>query len=103
METFGRAAELGLSYEEFCIDNWAGFIWKWTGYVRNIERREWLTSREIISIIYNQNAKKGQGKSGVKLFPLSIDNIIEFTPEIADTRYKAAIAAGWFENDKSIN
>ena len=94
---------MGQSYNDFCADDWAGFIWKWMGYMRNIERREWMTSREIVAMLYNQNAKKGQGKSGVKIFPLSIDNIIEFTPEVADERYRAAVAAGWFSKDKSVN
>lgn len=74
-------------------------MFKWTGYIRKIERTEWMVGREVIGIIYNTNAKKGQQKSGRKLFPLDIDNVRVFTPEEADANYKAAVKAGWFSNN----
>ena len=74
-------------------------MFRWLGYIRKIERTEWMVGREIVSIIYNVNAKKGKQKSGRNLFPLEIDNILIFTPEQAEANYQAAIKAGWFSNN----
>ena len=90
-----RAAELGWTLEEFESSSMARFVWEWSGYYRRIERSHYVSTREIYSILYNVNVRKGQQKRSHKLFPLSIDDIQEWTPEDARAQLERVKELGW--------
>ncbi len=55
--------------------------------------------REVASILYNVNVKKGRQKKTHKLYPLYIDkgSIKEFTFNESKKQYEAAMKMGWFK------
>lgn len=93
-----KAAEMGWSKKKFDHSTQRLFHWEWMGYIRRHERGVFSAAREVVAMIRNVNVKKHHQKSGSKLMPLSIDNRIEFTYEMALDQYEQMKKAGWLNN-----
>ena len=90
-----RASEMGLTESQFWGLSFSEYVWMWNGYTRRVERQSWEASREIVSIIYNTNVKKGKQKRAKKLIPLSIDPKIRVKTEQEVKEMFANIPKHW--------
>lgn len=90
-----RAGEMGWTREKFYNSTQRLFYWEWTAYIRRIERSSYSAAREVVAIVRNVNVKRKDQKKASKIFPLSIDEIIEFTYEDAKEQYERMKRAGW--------
>lgn len=93
-----RAAELGWSKEKFERSTQRLFLWEWQGYIRKIERSSYSAAREVVAIVRNVNARKQDQKKAHKIFPLSIDQVMDFTYEDAQAQFERMKKAGWINN-----
>lgn len=91
-----NAAEMGLSESDFWRLSFVEYVWKWHGYLRKIERQQFQSAREIVSVIYNSNVKKGKGKTAKRLWPLAIDPIRRELTQEERTKVFDSIPAGWW-------